>query len=64
MLFFKPEKYKGSKKGISYNILVSKREKEGKKGKRERRGEERERKKENIHIRLGNSNGRKNTKGN
>ena len=41
-MFFKPEKYKGSKKGISYNILVSKREKEGKKGKRERRGEERE----------------------
>ena len=48
---------------MSYNILVSKREKEGKKGKR-RGGEKRERKKENIHIRLENPNGRKNTKGN
>lgn len=47
---------------MSYNILVSKREKEGKKGKRRGCGEER--KKENIHIRLENPNGRKNTKGN
>ena len=30
MLFFKPEKYKGSKKEMNYNILVSKRKKEGK----------------------------------
>ena len=36
MLFFKPEKYKGSKKEMSYNILVSKRKKEGKKGERKK----------------------------
>ena len=52
MLFFKPEKYKGSKKGISYNILVSKREKEGKKGKREKGvRQEREKKMEEERMR-------------
>lgn len=60
MLFFKPEKYEKEVKRISYNLIVSKREKEGKKGEKERTGK-RERK-ENTHIRLENSNGRKNTK--
>lgn len=62
VLFFKPEKYRGSKKGISYNYLFQKGKKKGRKERERKDGEER--KKENIHRRLENSNGRKNTKGN